>query len=601
MPPHAPMPPLPDFNQGPFEGIPEGPQIINVGGDDFSRSPFPDDDDDYDRHDQFEDYEDVSRKPKKNKKNNNKEVKMPVEIKYEGYILEKAQPRQGEKPSWERVGKRTLPFEDKELLDSAKRRRQRSRTTVQQDFKLLSSNQQGIVNRLILERKQQEKNKSAEWILYDVQRSVQWKWRSMEVKKLTVILKRVDKNHLKNKENSMRGAKESYHAADIIDLAVDPNKKNVNKKPKKSKSFDDFGPLEDPLGHGMGIPPPPNHGHNHDIFPGPRGSRDQFQPMPQMPPPPPNHPPPNHVPLGAFPVDQNMPEQFHQPFPPNPRQPFPNMNPFQPNPEVASPLQFDGPEWPLPHPHGGGMDRPQTRSPGRNMNRRPSARRASTDADKIRALEEKIDNLSFDVRNGQQMGSDSSDFDEGSIFSLPPSDSRSFTPPSSPRSHFSEGKPRGSLDRRRSSASRDPRYHARYRSHQYQDTEIEPGYSHHSERRFNAPEYRRSSGKRPSLHHAATYDARDDYPVGRGAELRALPPPRPLQRSLTEHPDTYDFRDYDELRRPSDMRERPRRISRNFDPVQEAYEAGRRDSVLVDPVYDGRRRSSYVGGRDYYN
>ena len=577
--PPAPMPPPIDINVGPFEGVAEGP-AFDVGHDDYGRDPF-------------DDYDAFERKPKNKKKN--KDDKAPVETRYEGYTLEKAQPRTGENKSWARIGKRALPFDDKALLDMAKRHRQRTRTGPDQDFKLLSSNQQGVVNRLLEEQRRFEKQKNADWVLYDVQRFGKWHWTSMEVKKIQVILKRIDKNQqAKNGLSSSKNdTKTLYQDFEIIDLAVDPNKKK-DKKAKKSRSLDDLDPLDDPLGLGQGMPMDPrDRGFDQHM---PQGSRDHFDAIPV----PPMGPPgaiPVGPPPGAIPIDQNGPNQFppfQQPYPTSARQSFHGMNPFQPNPDVASPVQFDqhmdGQPW--PHPHQGGMDRMRPRSQSGPRERRQSARRPSVDARKFRQLSDKVEDLNYKMSNWR-MGSESSEYDEDSIFSSPPSDGQSFSPPSSPRSYFSEVKPRrGSLERRRSSTSHDPRYHPRYRSHRYQDTEIEPAYSNYPDgRRDNGPEYRRHS-KRPSLHHSQTYD---DYPVGRGAEQRYLPaPPRPMRR-LTEYGDNYDYRgEYDDQRR----RGQP---APDYDAFREGYEAARRDSVL-----DGGRRRSYMGsaggggGGDYY-
>jgi hypothetical protein len=587
--PQAPMPPPLDMNQGMFEGIVEG--------------PYPDDD--YSprgNKDMFDVYDDFDQAPKKNKK------KVPVDIQYEGFMLEKAQPKPGEKPSWARVGRRPLPFDDKAMVDMVKKHRRQKGGTIDDDFKQLTSNQQGVVNRLLEERRRKEKTKNADWILYDVQRFGKWKWRTVDVRQMQVIIKRVDKNiPLKNGEYVKNAVKNQYHDFEIIDLAEPTNNgKKKDKKMKKSRSLDDlFDPVDDPLGlnMNMGMPPPPrDHGrnnNNHNQFDNhmPRDNRPQFD---QMPPPPPLHPP-----TGAFPGDHNgpgqfppppfPPQQFQQPYPTSARQSFTNVNPFLPDPEVASPVQFDLPpmndqQWPHPHPNG--MERTRTRS--RSRERRLSTRRPSigVDTSMIRRLESKIDDLSIAVDGRKHMGSESSEYEDESMWSNP-SDGRSWTPPSSPQSFFSDHKARGSLDRRRSSSSRDPRYHARYRSHRYQDAEVEPAYSYRSDRKHYSPEYRRGS-KRPSIVHSQTYD---DYPVGRAAEPRyppAAPQPPRITRRLTEYSDRDQYenrdRDYDD-RRQGDFRDlRDSRDVQDSRRYGNGYDGGRRESA-----YDGRRRS-YVGG-----
>jgi hypothetical protein len=559
----------------------------------------------------FDLHDDYDQKPKKNKNNSNSK-KTLVEIKHEGYTLEKAQPRVGEKPSWARIGQRPLPFDDKTLVDMVKRHRKRKGTTVDEDFKQLTVNQQGVVQRLLDDRKRKEKTKNAEWILYDVQRFGQWKWRTVDVKQIQVILKRVDKTiPLKNGEYVRNAVKNQYHDFEIIDLAEptsnNSSKKNKDKKLKKAKSYDDvmFEASDDPLGLSLGLGSNQrDHGrHNsntHNHFD--QQMRDQRPPWDQMP----LAPPPMQPPPGAFPQDPNgpgpfgqpppfPPQQFHQPQPQSARQSQTNIqHPFQPDPNVASMAQFDFPpninDPILPHPHQNGMDREPAHTQHRE--RRLSARRQSMSGDpgNIRRLEDKLDSLTIQLGSRKHGGSESSEYGDESVWSYP-SDGHSWTPPSSPRSYFSEHRARGSLERRRSSTSRDPRYHPRYRSHRYRDAEIEPAYTYRSDRPYS-PEYHRRGSKRPSLIHAATYAA-DDYPVGSSAQPRALPPapqpPRQLQRRLTgfEDRDRYENQGYDDRR--SDFRDRhdSRDVpdSRRFD---DRYDSRRRDSVYEG----GRRRSS---------
>lgn len=585
--------------------------------------------------------DDFNAKPKKNKNSSNTK-KTLVEVKHEGYMLEKALPLPGERPSWARSGHRALPFDEKTLIDIVKRHRRSKSTTVDDDFKKLSPNQQAVVTRLLEDRRRKEKTKNAEWILYNVQRIGTRTWRNIDVKQLQVILKRVDKNlPLKNGEYTKNALKATqYQDFEIIDLAEPNNvkKDKKDKKLKKSKSFDDmfgaFDDRDDPLGmvvggrdHGRNNN---NHGHNHNQFDNqmPRQSQ-QFDNMPrqsgpfdQMP----NIPPPNHaLPGGPFSNDQNPFAQLpQQPFPQQPfnqppfgqpphqhphsaRQSFSNnANPFQPDLTVAHPAQFenlppaiDGQVW--PHPHHNDRERDRARSMSRE--RRPSARRPSLgiDTGNMRRIENKLDDLANQFQNMRPMGSESDDYEGDEVWSIP--SGHSFTPPSSPRSHFSEHKPRGSLERRRSSAGRDPRYsgQARYRSHRYRDVEIEPAYTYRNDRREYLPEYRRGSQpQRPKLIHAATYD---DYPVGSAAEPRNLPlapqPPRGPQRRLTdfEDRDRYENRGYDDRRRNEFREQDSRRYGDRYESERRGsrYDGGRRDSA-----YDGRRQSSYVGGGGAY-
>ena len=591
-------------------------------------------------------YDEYDSKPKKNKNNSNSK-KTLVEVKHEGFILEKAQPLAGERSSWSRIGQRPLPFDEKMLVDIVKRHRKSKGTTVDEDYKQLSPNQQAVVTRLLEERKRKEKTKNADWILYNVQRIGKRTWRSVDVKQLQVILKRIDKTlPLKNGEYTKNAFKTSqYQDFEIIDLA-EPNKdKKKDKKLKKSKSFDDvFGDIDDrndPLGISGFGPPQRDHGRNnnrgHDPFDihhhnnnnhqhfdnhMPRQSQQfdhmprqsgQFDPMQNIPAPP-THGPPGAFPGAQNPFDQLPPQPFAQPFnqqqhhPQSARHSFSNINPFQPDPNIAPMAQFDNlppviddQVWPHPHQHG--RDRDRARSLSRE--RRPSARRPSLgiDTGNMRRLENKIDDLAGQISTIRPIGSESDEYEGESVWSIP--SARSFTPPSSPRSYFSD-KARGSLERRRSSAGRDPRYHtqARYRSHRYRDVEVEPAYTYRSDRREYSPEVRRNS-QRPKLLHAQTYD---DYPMGSSAEPRNLPlapqPPRQQpQRRLTdfEDRDRYENRGYDD-RRQSDYRDAQgsRRHGERYDDRRRSsrFEGGRRDSAYDAP----RRRSTFVGGGgDYYN
>ena len=564
--------------------------------DNFAGSPFPGDFDNGPRE-YFDDNDDFGGKSKNKKKNKDKDSdkyrddKSPIETRYEAFTLERAKPKVGERYSWSRVDKRPLPFEAKKLVDMVKAHRKKASSSLQQDFAKLAPDQKDLINRIILDLTKTEKNKHAEWVLVDVQRFGTRTWTRVEVKKIQIVLKRHDKNIVDGGKYMTSSGNNSYQYVEIIDLAESLDKRRDKdgrdgkdgKKTKKFKSFENLDAFEDPLG-GLGLPPqPPMHHNNHPIH------NDFPQHVGPSPPP--------LGPLGSIPFDPNgpnefQPPQFQPPFPQNPRQSFHNENPFQPNPEFAAPGQFeipptmDGQDW--PHPNHSARERRDSRS----QQRRPSMRRESKDAKRLRKLETKFDDLNFKMDNWHTGGDSSEEvFDEDSIFSPPPSDGRSFTPPSSPRSAFSDARPKGSLERRRSSAN--PKYQPRYRSIRYRDVEVEPGYSHPGERRRYSPDSRRHS-RRASVHHAATYD---DYPNGRAAEPRYLPapPPRaPMPRRLTDYAENYDYADYDDTRRQRD-RDRPemrRRSTVQYDPVQEAYEAGRRDMAM-----NGRRQSYASGGR----
>ena len=532
-----------------------------------------------------------------NIKDNKKDDKTPVGDKYEGYMLERANPRgTGEKLSWSRVGKRALPFSEKKLYEIMRAHRKRSGKTSEEDFAALSSNQRGIIDRLILDRKLNEKNKNADWVLVDVQKDVSWKWRTVDVRKIQVIIKRYDKNQASGTGNhAAGGGKTSYQFGEIIDLSEPPEKKkdhNNNgkdgaKKPRKPNNLDNLDNLDilgDPLGLG-GFGPPPreqNHGHGHgpphghnqpmhnDLFAG--------QPMPPPPGPLPGPPPPPMHNLNGF--GPNTPIPFGPNHGPGPRM---IEHPFQPNPEFAVPDPYESPPMhgqEFPHPHMGGA-RVRTRS--HSQRRKSSTRRPSVDPRVVEEMQDEIEQLKEEryQRNEREarsrmdrfrFGSEGSEesYDEESIFSPPPSDGRSFTPPSSPRSQFSERMARGSLERRHS--SRDPRSLPRYRSngYKYREVEVEPAYTHRNDSRRFSPDRRRHSS-RPRLHHSQTHD---EYSTGGGQ--RFLPPAQP--RRLTDAA-------YDDERAEYDQRRRRRR-STTFDPrLQEAFEAGRREATRGGGYY----------------
>ncbi|KAK3691527.1 hypothetical protein LTR37_018604 [Vermiconidia calcicola] len=586
--PQAPIPPPPHLSQGPFDGVPMA-QVID-DSDQYGNDPMAD--------------WDLDVKPKKTKKNI-KEDKTPVELKYEGYVLEKATPRPGENWSWARVGQRPMPFQEKKLFETAQRHRQRTGLNSQRQFHELTSNQQGVILRLIEDRQQTEKNKNAEWILYDVQKEVDWKWTSREVKKIQVIIKRVDKNTTKTGELGIRGIKPSYQDDEIIDLAVEPQKKKdkdkdkSSKKTKKSKSLDGLDMLDDPLGLGLDQPPLNNHDynnhsdHNHHS----NHNNHQMQHNDIMPAPPPQ---PHHASPGAAPMDHmahnQLPPGFQPPHIMNAGQQFPNMHPFAPNANIPMPQPLDMPplmdgnEWPHPHHHSEGV-----RARSRSQGRRPSARHSSMDRQRPSRMEDKLQRLNTKASNRWNDESSDSFHEDDDIFSSPPSESRSFTPPSSPRSHFSESRMRPSLERRKSAQSPNPRYHPRYRSQSRRDVEIEPEYTYRDDGRRYSPGPRRHAG-RPTLQHSVTYD---DYPREQRYLASRAPtpqPPRALQRRLTEYEDDYDFRDREvgDWRRRSDARalqdvpDYRRRSSRYYEPADEPYEPVRR-AALRD-----RRRHTYA-------
>lgn len=87
---------------------------------------------------------------------------VPVDMPYEGYILERQDPYPGERSTWARVGRRNLELSEEQLQNIVNVHRQKTRKagkTPQNDSLTPSSNQQGIVNRLLAQQQRSERDK----------------------------------------------------------------------------------------------------------------------------------------------------------------------------------------------------------------------------------------------------------------------------------------------------------------------------------------------------------------------------------------------------------------------------------------------------------
>ncbi|WPG99525.1 Hypothetical protein R9X50_00234000 [Acrodontium crateriforme] len=544
-PPPVPMPPPmhDQYNRGPLP--PLGPMPV----DDWPT---------YVPEGALENYEDEP-KSKKDKKN------APVEVAFEGYYLEKAEPLIGEQLSWQRVGKRAILVDENKLVALVKAHRKRTRTGPTTDFGALTANQQGVVNRLIAERNRDEKEKNAEWILVDVQRFGVWHWSSLEVKKIQVVLKRIDKNSQKGKDKHSSHTS-GYQCGEIIDLSDPlPTKKDKkDKKGEKKEYFEQYQPIEDPVGYGQPVDViyPDDHAHNHqEPYPPAPGPNQPYPPapMPNQPQQPPYYP---QEPLPA-PVDRQYPNA-RPPFQGHPFQPYPD----QITPGLYQPTQENWGQLEQP-PHDDQHDH------------QPSARRRSNSARRLKRLENKIDDINERI-NDWHISSDSSEgrYDQESLFSRPAS-GVSFTPPSTPPLS-----PRGSLSRRKSFVRpADDSYYPRSRPRYYDEdrADIYPGYTSRRGRRSGdearapraiEPRYR-DGDRRPSLHRAHTYN---DYPSGHIAETRYPSQPYRAQRRLTDSAQRYDehIADFDEQNRR--RRDGGRRNS-DFEEIYRGRRGSRRQSV----------------------
>ncbi|EME85996.1 uncharacterized protein MYCFIDRAFT_171826 [Pseudocercospora fijiensis CIRAD86] len=515
-----------------------------------------------DHHPRTEIREPTQQAKNKNGKNKN-DKNSSVETRYEGFYLERAEPLAGERPSWARVGRRTMPFDDAKLAEISRKHRVYRNIGPAKAFSALSSSQQGVVGRLIADRQANEKNKDAEWVLEYVKPTIEkdyWK-RVTRCTKIAVIIRRQQRNGSSKDAQGYAKGTTTYAAGEIIDLADPLPQKREEKGDKKAKKhskqqdihdIDDIGPMSDPFAslgrdHIIDVPPNmPGQGGHH--------GNQQHPPMQAFGPPP-----------GAIPVDAPFPP----PIFPHEQHPRPHSghgaNPFQPHRE------FDTPDLYEEHRGGFGPDfgrnpRLQARTPvhiedeGRRS--RSRARSASRRRDEDfrrqqqlereiedqreedrqqreedrrqqranqRRIETKMDELGarfedLEVQNTHNKVNAWHNRDSSSEESYRERRDRrdfwgdddtraSFTPPSSPGR--SEIYPSGSLGGRRPIKEyRDIRGYPqeRRRSAGYRDTQtfIEP----HRNRRNNIdlPPRAPSPGRymrRPPLIHAATFD---DYP-----------------------------------------------------------------------------------------
>ena len=591
-----------------FGGAAQRPPMIDFVGDDFSNQP----------------------KPKKQKGAQPK-VYQPVDVAYEGYLLERVAASNNGKLSWGRVGKSSLPCDEKKLADLAKKHRQVSKSDPVTEYSQLSPKQRGVVDQLIKKRQMQEQHPNADWVLLDVlKRGIPHYTRPMEVQKLQVILKRQDRTLTKPNTRTARAATTVNQAIEIIDvneplieLKSDKNLAQTgNKKKQPKQSFnagDEFLDVENPMAinHQPSGPPPMPNSAAPPVQPppmmGPPGAipappigHPGAIPAPPMGPPPipvehlhPNQgppmswnnagPPPHMLPAGGgMPNPPNHPHQPQNAFEPGP---LPLHNPFQPNPDIANPQHFESPFYDeavagvnrrasRPHPRM----RVRSPSPDESVFRTPSPRRQRSDSakkmqqlhDKMKSLEEKLEH--WHVSSGSSAEAES-------VLSQPTGPSS--TPPSTPP--LSE--PRGSLHRRKSH-DRRPHYRSQPRGDRgYVDeyAEVRPGISSYD--RSGRQQYSREGRSRPRyppplpppapLERAISYE--DDYPAARGVRAGRYGAPR-LPRRLTDYEEGGYY--------PADFRRESHQQGRR---EQEAYERGRREGASY-----GRRRDSMMERGDYY-
>ncbi|EME47855.1 hypothetical protein DOTSEDRAFT_69697 [Dothistroma septosporum NZE10] len=546
-PPRAPMPPASGF-------LAHNDPLIrfDVGGlsddDPFSRGS--------DR---------INNGAKKANKNDKNKQYVPIEVDYEGFMLEKLVARPGEKSSWARVGRRPLPFSNEKFADISRKVREDTRTGPMTTFAKLTADQQGVITRLIEARQLEENNKNVQWILECVRRYTQaestWRRTNIVLKKLLIILKRQDRNISKSGHKlTVAGRPTSYQNTEIIDLN-EPTQKvkgqhKIDKQKYGSLDHDDImtmpvGELPDPFASpGMGgdlpIPPPPPPRQDHH--------RQDFGPLPA--------PPPGSVPI---PLDHWQPQPQPQPQPP-PRYNHHYSHQDQPqHMHHHGPAQFDGhPFQPMPPFNVPGafevppdFEPPRRDSQYQTRNHTPDHRRSrSREAKRDSRVERKVDNLGdrleqvidkVDQWNFRDDRSSSEDSYRGhDYWSARPESTPPSSPPLSPR------EPNGTLGKK--SYYHDSAYPRQQHRRNNNDAMIEPHSSRNRDRRMSFTEDRRrresfsGNSRRPR---AIEYsrEPRDGRPVLRENTFNDYPnapvAERVRQRTLPQYPtEDYDFADY---------------------------------------------------------
>ncbi|KAK4505213.1 hypothetical protein PRZ48_003176 [Zasmidium cellare] len=468
------MPPPPFAQQGQgFDPIPQ----FNTGG--------------YDSDD-FGGFGDEPRRNNSTKKNKDdkKKKNAPVEVQYEGFMLEKAAPNQvGEKPNWSRVGRRPLAFSDAKLATVCKKVRIEDGMGPLNAFLRLTGDQQGVINLLIAKRQQEEKSKDAEWVLECVKKYIKrnYRTRTKEVIEIMVILKRQDRNATTSSQRVTATATGGnlFQQSEIIDLA-EPLKEKKKDKEKKKKDRDEDDLWGEPM-MGGGLPDPfarDGHGHDQhhdgpiiDVPPGPPHGHPQQQQNHQGPMP--GHgqqfPPQGAIPVGAWPPPPGQHPQHQGPMPHD-------GNPFQPNAPFNIPGAFE-----MPPGFDGQrpnhfqtraqtpMGRHDSRSRSRSREERELRRRLSQDQerrDSQHRLERKLDDIQDRLDRDDRLNDVMNRVADWNLReNTPPSSADSyregddwwsaqgsFTPPSSPPlSAVMEG-PSGTLGRKGYHARKDSGY-----------------------------------------------------------------------------------------------------------------------------------------------
>lgn len=150
-----------------------------------------------------------------------KRPRTPIKPSYEGYVFTVLNPiRTGEEGNWVRTRRAQMSFSSQELYDKATAHEKNSGLGLFGQFRALGPDQQTLVNRLLTEKNNAEKERHAEWKLFGVRKNYEERrttfrtWRVNHAIRVTIV--RGDKA----KDNIASKSFDAYtiHPANIVDL-----------------------------------------------------------------------------------------------------------------------------------------------------------------------------------------------------------------------------------------------------------------------------------------------------------------------------------------------------------------------------------------------
>lgn len=174
-----------------------------------------------------------------------------VQTNYEAYSLQRMTPNVGDAKTWSKVGKLKSPFDSAKIYKDAIAHRKKTGLDPAKVYDRLLINQQGVIDRMLIQKRQEEKNPNAIWTLFDV-RKVREPVRKgifradLETVKLVVTLRCQDKSRSTlNDKPPGSTASPGKFVGEIIDLSVPPKegkkKKNKGDKPASPEPGDAAG------------------------------------------------------------------------------------------------------------------------------------------------------------------------------------------------------------------------------------------------------------------------------------------------------------------------------------------------------------------------